>query len=1581
MKISSTIAFLFSLAFFLGISQGISAQCEDLGVEIFQDECDDVSNVHSVTFSIVGGTGNYEVVSQGGTAESTDGLFFADIPASNDPYTLEVTDLNTGCVINFEQLFEDCVKLCDAEAGTLVGVNDGGTYCEGQAVSVSAEGFASSNGIFSQAYILTDASDNVVAVSLDGDFGSLASGAYCLYQYNYVTEDGAVPAVGASLPDFLTNSSEGGCYDIGDENGDCAAINVSDSPIDISLEDDCDPETGVHLVTWSFDGGLGDYLVSVNNGDFQDLGGNTFFFVEINSSSELYSLTVVDQAGCSASFDTTFLDCVKQCDALGGIVLADETTFCQDEAITGISGEDFQDNILFTQVYVLVNSDGIVVGIDESGSFAGQPSGIYSAYGLNYVTQDGLSVAVGDNFTEAINAAGDVCLNPSEESVDIAVLANSEETMVSATTCDPAEVGMVSEMLTNAAGCDSLVVTTTTLAESSETNIAATSCDPADVGVVTETLTNAAGCDSLVVTTTTLAESSETNLTAVTCDPANVGVVTETLTNAAGCDSLVVTTTTLGESTETTVNATTCDPAEVGTVTETFAGSSCDSVVITITTLLPSDQTDLTAVTCDPAEVGVVTETFTNVAGCDSLVTTTTTLGESTTTTINATTCDASQVGTVTETFAGASCDSIVTTITTLLPSDQTNINATTCDASQVGVVTETFTNAAGCDSLVTTTTTLANGPDVSLVPDAGTICSGSSIALTASSSVAGVVYSWSASAGSLSASSGSTNNYTMGMPGTYQVTVTATDLNGCSSSAVANITVETCNQTGSIGDFVFYDFNADGIYNNNDEPKVGATLFLYDGNGNFLASATTDANGNYIFDNLAPGTYEVCLSVNPSTVVTTATCITVDLDAGEAYTTADFGCFFLLEGSIGDLVYYDTNENGIFDTGDTPKAGVTVTLFDETGASIATAVTNSQGNYLFDGLFMGTYTVCVTVDASSTLTTPSCYTVNLGDGENYLAADFGCFIDVPDNGSIGDFVFNDNNNNGVFDAGDTPKSGATVFLYDANGNNIASATTNNDGFYSFGGLNAGDYTVCLATSSNPNVVITTASCFSVSLGQNENYVTADFGCYLAPPADDGSIGNFVFFDANGNGIFDAGDEPKVGATIYLYDENGNNIATATTNSQGNYDFTGLAAGTYVVCIATSPSTTITTASCYTVALGANQDYNDADFGCVPVDTVGPCGAESGEIALVSNSAVVCNGSAISVTANGFAEGGDIDHIFLLTDQNDIIVAISVNSGVFTGIPFGQYTVYSFSYDVTDFSGMPVIGQDFFANYLANGQACYDVSDGIPVSIVQGLNVAADISEDCIDDGEGVFMVTFSVSGGSNTTYTLTGDVNQTVSSGQEITLLIPELSNYAIDISDPTGCTESVFIVTGGCSKSSVELIEFDGRVAKEGNLLFWATATEENSKYFQIERSLDGTNFELVGTVEAANNSNTLREYSLMDANAPTGLSYYRLSEVDLDGKVTYADVISLERRGSTTISISPVPAKGDIQVSFVENLEGDVQVRMFDVAGKLIRQVATQVSAGQLNLDIKDLATGTYFLNVTTENQTYSSKFIKE
>ncbi|MEJ8851434.1 SdrD B-like domain-containing protein [Variovorax rhizosphaerae] len=183
--------------------------------------------------------------------------------------------------------------------------------------------------------------------------------------------------------------------------------------------------------------------------------------------------------------------------------------------------------------------------------------------------------------------------------------------------------------------------------------------------------------------------------------------------------------------------------------------------------------------------------------------------------------------------------------------------------------------------------------------------------------------------------------------------------------------------KNASIGDRVWTDTNGNGVQDAGEAGKAGVTVQVYTSvngaPGTLVGTQTTDANGGYNFTGLKPGDYVVKFTSPDGSTLTTANVgnDATDSDAGangltgvytltsgQTNTTVDAGFKPLNNAAIGDRVWLDANNNGQQDAGEVGLAGVTVKLLDSTGAVIATQVSNASGNYLFNNLAAGTYSV-----------------------------------------------------------------------------------------------------------------------------------------------------------------------------------------------------------------------------------------------------------------------------------------------------------------------------------------------------------------------------------------------------------------------------------------------------------------------------------------------------------------------------------------------------------------------------------------------------------------------------------------------
>jgi phage tail protein X len=316
-----------------------------------------------------------------------------------------------------------------------------------------------------------------------------------------------------------------------------------------------------------------------------------------------------------------------------------------------------------------------------------------------------------------------------------------------------------------------------------------------------------------------------------------------------------------------------------------------------------------------------------------------------------------------------------------------------------------------------------------------------------------------------------------------------------------------------------------------------------------------------------------------------------------------------VINGSIGDQVYCDNNNNGIFDAGDVVATGLTITLCDANFVTITTQPVDANGKYLFTNLPAGTYNIKfpeATLDGKPQRELGPINVV-LGAGQNFLDADKGYYKPAAPSGSIGDQVYCDNNNNGVFDAGDVVATGLTITLCDANFVTITTQPVDANGKYLFTNLAEGIYNIKFPEATLDGKPQRELGPINVVLGVGQNFLDADKG-YYKPSAPSGSIGDQVYCDNNNNGLFDTGDIVVIGLTITLCDANFVTITTQPVDANGKYLFTNLAEGTYNIKFpeATLDGKPQRELGPINVVLGAGQNYLDADKGYYKAP-VNPC--------------------------------------------------------------------------------------------------------------------------------------------------------------------------------------------------------------------------------------------------------------------------------------------------------------------------------------------------------------------------------------
>lgn len=166
------------------------------------------------------------------------------------------------------------------------------------------------------------------------------------------------------------------------------------------------------------------------------------------------------------------------------------------------------------------------------------------------------------------------------------------------------------------------------------------------------------------------------------------------------------------------------------------------------------------------------------------------------------------------------------------------------------------------------------------------------------------------------------------------------------------------------------------------------------------------------------------------------------------------------------------------------------------------------------------------------------------------------------------------------------------------------------------------------------------------------------------------------------------------------------------------------------------------------------------------------------------------------------------------------------------------------------------------------------------------------------------------------------------------------------------------------------VDWLYFDGTTDNKVNFLTWGTETEDNTAYFNIERSRDGFNFEKIGQVNAQGQSIQTAHYTFDDVNPFEGANYYRLELVDLDGTSTYSNIVLLSiEQGDLAYNFYPNPTDGFLYYQYQADNVETLEVKVMDVLGKLIavQEHKTVVGTNNIPTDLNDYPPGTYIVRV--------------
>jgi hypothetical protein len=182
------------------------------------------------------------------------------------------------------------------------------------------------------------------------------------------------------------------------------------------------------------------------------------------------------------------------------------------------------------------------------------------------------------------------------------------------------------------------------------------------------------------------------------------------------------------------------------------------------------------------------------------------------------------------------------------------------------------------------------------------------------------------------------------------------------------------------------------------------------------------------------------------------------------------------------------------------------------------------------------------------------------------------------------------------------------------------------------------------------------------------------------------------------------------------------------------------------------------------------------------------------------------------------------------------------------------------------------------------------------------------------------------------------------------------------------------------------VKLLHFEGKLSGGKTILDWVTSQEINSDHFEVLKSIDGRNYQNIGSVTAAGYSTVSVKYGFTDIDPVNGINYYRLKIVDKDGGFEYSDIVVVRVNQSHRIKVWPNPFTEKINISISMDRAGELNVRIIDVTGKVLKMkdVNVQKGSNQFSIDeLGNLSTGIYLLELKNmmNGQKQMIRLIKE
>lgn len=214
---------------------------------------------------------------------------------------------------------------------------------------------------------------------------------------------------------------------------------------------------------------------------------------------------------------------------------------------------------------------------------------------------------------------------------------------------------------------------------------------------------------------------------------------------------------------------------------------------------------------------------------------------------------------------------------------------------------------------------------------------------------------------------------------------------------------------------------------------------------------------------------------------------------------------------------------------------------------------------------------------------------------------------------------------------------------------------------------------------------------------------------------------------------------------------------------------------------------------------------------------------------------------------------------------------------------------------------------------------------------------------------------------------------------GMDTTFILPPDSNYCFFVlaTDRVGNAEAMTTGDVQCASIGgplpVTWLFFNGTNRNSDNILKWATASEQNSKEFRLERSLNGTSFSEIAVVPAAGTSTGARHYEYTDRNIDrlnSNVMFYRLKQVDLDNNFRFSSIVRLNynRESNTPIIVYPNPTGGLVTIVLGDISLIGTEAVVMDINGRVLQRV--KITAGSQTINLTQYINGMYLIRLNNK-----------